>query len=1174
MDLRIKALLEAKEAREFLSLLSVQIKQQKPLPAVLGGLPDNVSELLVAEGVRQMAAVGIVSLVLVENAQTARRIAAFLAGEGLRALPYFSRELILHNITASHDGERQRLALLTSLQSGELDAIVTTAEAALQYTLPQKTLRALTLTLRAGELLPPEALCERLARSGFSPAPTVEGAGQFARRGGIVDFCADPALPIRVEFFGDEIDRIGRFDLVSQRLGEGVESARLFPACEMLPDEEGRERIRKAIKKLQTKLDKPEQQAVLAEELAILESGVSLPFADKYLRAIYPEPECLLDYLADTKHPVFLLNSGNIEAALAASMKLTLQAAAERIADGLLPSDFASHAPEGAYAAFLAGQLPLYCNPFSSGPVGQRLSGLFGFSCRRTVSYADKHELLLSDLADYREKRYRVLLCCQSTAEVQQLQAELREQGFAARLAGDPEALPDTGEIVLTVGGYGNGFELPAARITVLTLSPDERAARTSRRRHARFSGKKSGAGERILSYAELSEGDYVVHAMHGIGKFLGMQTLAVDGVLRDYVSLQYAGEEKLFLRADKLDMISRYIGARQSDGSVRLSKIGGTEWGRAKAKAKGAAKSMAKELIALYANRQRRPGHAFPPDCAMEREFAEAFEYEETEPQREAIEQIKGDMMRPVPMDRLLCGDVGFGKTEVALRAAFKAASDGKQTAILVPTTILALQHYQTILSRMRGYPVNVEMLCRFRKPREQAAILRRLARGEIDILVGTHALLGKNVVFRDLGLLIVDEEQRFGVAQKEKIKRLAGNVDVLTLTATPIPRTLNMAMNGIRDMSLLDEAPEDRMPVQTFVLEHDERIVAEAIRRELSRGGQVLYLYNRTDLIYRTADRLQQLLPDARIAVAHGQMEQQALEEIWQALVLGEIDLLVCTTIIETGVDLPNANTLIIEDADRLGLSQLHQLRGRVGRSTRQAYAYCTYRRGKEVSEVARRRLEAIREFAEFGAGFRIALRDLEIRGAGNLLGAEQHGHIDAVGYEMYLRLLNEAVLEERGETAPPPFEATVDIPADAHIPEGYIPHAPHRMEMYKKLSLIQTEEDRRDVLDEFCDRFGNPPRPVMTLLAVALARATAARCRIGRVEARGSELRFLFDEWNLAAWSEAFASIPGLTMITMPKPIVTIRLKKGEDPLTIALRVLKAYEDGNTEKSEEPS
>ena len=643
----------------------------------------------------------------------------------------------------------------------------------------------------------------------------------------------------------------------------------------------------------------------------------------------------------------------------------------------------------------------------------------------------------------------------------------------------------------------------------------------------------------------------------------MGMQQICTDGVTRDYITIRYAGSDSLFLPAERLEMIAKYIGARSEDGTVRLSKLGGGDWQRTKSRATAAAKDMARELVRLYAERQRREGFAFPPDSELEREFADAFEFEETEPQLAAIAEITADMARPVPMDRLLCGDVGFGKTEVALRAAFKAIVSGKQVAILVPTTILAMQHYQTALSRMRGHAVNVEMLSRLRTPKEQARIQRRLARGEIDLVIGTHSLLSKNISFRDLGLLIVDEEQRFGVGQKEKLKTLATDVDVLTLSATPIPRTLNMAMSGIRDMSVLDEAPADRHPVQTYVMEHSEPVIEEAVRRELARGGQVLYLYNRTESMERPYARLCRAFPDAHVAVAHGKMDKEELEDIWQALVRGDIDILICTTIVETGVDLPSANTLIIEDADRMGLSQLHQLRGRVGRSGRQAYAYFTYRRGKELSEIAEKRLRAIREYAAFGAGFKIALRDLEIRGAGNLLGAEQHGHIDAVGYDLYVKILSEAILEERGEVRETPFESQIELSVNAHLPEGYVRRSADRMEMYKKISLISSEEDMRDVLDEFSDRYGEPPAPVLRLLRVALSRALASRARIGRVDAADGVLRFFAEQPDLSVWSLLFEENKSLRFTASARgPLVSYRLSHGEDVTEALCRLMTAY------------
>jgi len=668
-------------------------------------------------------------------------------------------------------------------------------------------------------------------------------------------------------------------------------------------------------------------------------------------------------------------------------------------------------------------------------------------------------------------------------------------------------------------------------------------------------------ATKRIMSHADLSVGDYVVHASYGIGLFEGIEAVTIDGVTKDYITIRYAGTDKLFVPCDRLEVIGKYIGERERDGTVKLSKMGGTEWARTKSRAKAAAKDIAKKLIALYAERQRRPGFAFPSDRDMEDEFDSRFEYEETPSQLTAIEEIKRDMSRPVPMNRLLCGDVGFGKTEVALRAAFRAVLAGKQVAFLVPTTILALQHYQTAISRMRGYAVNIEMLSRFKKPKERAQILKKVKSGGVDLLIGTHALLSKQLEFRDLGLLIIDEEQRFGVVQKERLREMAKNVDTLMLSATPIPRTLNMSMSGINDISVLDEAPGERRPIETYVLEHDDGIIFDALSRELSRGGQVLYLYNKVEDIDLVSGRISERFPEARVTYAHGQMEREELEDIWQMLVGGEIDILVCTTIIETGVDLPNANTLVIENADRFGLSQLQQIRGRVGRSERQAYAYFTYRRGKALSEVAEKRLEAIREFAEFGAGFKIALRDLEIRGAGNLLGSEQHGYIESVGYDLYVKLLNEAVLEEKGEEKVRE-ESTVVINVSAHIPESYIRPSRSRMEIYKRISYIETEADKSELVDELIDRFGDVPVPVMRLMDVALTKALAERAGIRKVEEQNGRLVFISGHPKLDIWSVVFSEFPSLAFMGAGSPIIVYRMKKNEDPTAVARAVLSKY------------
>ena len=636
------------------------------------------------------------------------------------------------------------------------------------------------------------------------------------------------------------------------------------------------------------------------------------------------------------------------------------------------------------------------------------------------------------------------------------------------------------------------GSEWPALKLAVLTEGQLTAPAMRKRQRV-----KKDSNRQKLQSYTDLSPGDLVVHEHHGVGRFVGIQRMPVDGVEKDYIKIDYAGGDCLYVPVTQLDLVSKYIGGGEDTERTKLNKLGGAEWTRQKTKAKKAAKDLARGLIALYAERQKRPGFAFSPDSPWQREFEESFDYTETDDQLRCIAEIKADMEKPRPMDRLLCGDVGYGKTEVALRAVMKCILDGKQAAILVPTTVLAQQHYATAVSRFRDFPVKIEVLSRFTPAREQKRILEAAKNGGVDLLIGTHKLLQKSMAFKDLGLLVIDEEQRFGVTHKERLKEMSRQVDVLTLSATPIPRTLNMALSGLRDMSTLEEPPSDRQPVQTYVLEHDWGVLSDAMRRELERGGQVYYLHNRVETITRTAARIKEMLgEDVAVAVAHGKMSQEELNDVMTRMSDGEVDVLVCTTIIETGIDIANANTLIIEDADHMGLAQLHQIRGRVGRSTRRAYAYLTYRRGKVLTEVASKRLGAIREFAEFGSGFKIAMRDLEIRGAGNVLGPEQSGFLLSVGYDMYLKLLEEAVLEERGEKPERPTECAADLSVAASIPDRYVPSPEQRMDLYRRIAAIRSEEDADDLTDELIDRYGDPPRTVNNLIAVALLRADAAR------------------------------------------------------------------------------
>ena len=1162
---RIFALIE--EDREFSASIEAVCRLRKsdsPLPIAVNGLAGGATIAYVTEAARKLSGDAPV-LVIVSGEEDRDKLCDALNSAGLRAYAYKKREFIFHNISASHDNERERLEVLMALSGGNADVIVTTPDAAVGATIPHGILSSLVITLKVGTEISPEELCEKLVALGFARSELVESAGQFARRGGIVDFHINGNdNPIRVEFFGDEIDRMVSFDAITQRSFETLGEVKLVPALEVMVNPSSAERIKRVLEKLISATESENTRASLMRELAHIDAGRILDSRDRFLGLIYGKTVSLLDYCRDLSvGAALVIGTAECEAVLNRYTEAISNTAAELLSGGYVTKECIAYCHNAdKYKKFLSEFPTVHINSFAGTSGLGELGGIFGFRCKRTVAYGDNPLMLKEDIAAYVKGGYRVVIQCENRMGAESLSAMLREEGYTPRIADKKDALSlESGSITVCVGEL-EGFELIMPRVAVLSMAKDKGRAVMQRKRQQRILRRSGGAGQRIMSYADLEVGDYVVHANYGIGLFEGMESIRIDGITKDYITIKYAGTDKLFVPCDRLEMIGKYMGSRAEDGTVKLSKMGGTEWHKAKSRAKSSVRDIAGKLIKLYAERQRTPGFAFPRDSELEDEFAADFEFEETESQLAAIEDIKSDMQAPVPMNRLLCGDVGFGKTEVALRAAFKAIMGGKQVAILVPTTILALQHYQTVVTRMRGYPVTVDMLSRFRTPKEQARILDGLKAGKIDIVIGTHKLLGKKAEFKDLGLLIIDEEQRFGVAQKERLKEQFAGVDVLTLSATPIPRTLNMAINGISDMSVLDEAPENRHPVQTYVLEHDELVIYDAIRRELSRGGQVLYLYNNIETIDYVAGKIMTEIPEARVAYAHGRMEKDELEDIWQSLVSAEIDVLVCTTIIETGIDLPSANTLIIENADRMGLSQLHQIRGRVGRSERQAYAYFTYRPGKALSDVAKKRLAAIHQYAEFGAGFKIALCDLEIRGAGNLLGAEQHGYIDSVGYDLYVKLLSEAVLEERGVERSAEFESNIDFKVDAHIPEYYISRSAFRMEIYKKISHIRTPMDKDDIYDELTDRFGEVPRQVDRLLKIAFSRAVAEAARIPRVELRGSSILFYTDKPDLGVWSMILARHTGQLMgASGPAPII-YKLRSGEDPVGALCNIFTEY------------
>ena len=1002
----------------------------------------------------------------------------------------------------SREYEHRRIAALSDIVSGNRRIMAASIEACLQGTIPPAALREYTFTVENGGELDIAELQRKLLAAGYTRTDQVEGAAQFAVRGSIVDiFPVQDKQPVRIELWGDEVDTMAYFDVETQRRYDGIDKVVIAPALEVIfPDNsELISRMEELAKSARGKLaDKIREN--IQKDIDLINSGMALTDLDKYYTLAYSETATVFDYFGGGFCAVSEYNNC-IEKGRAALAQL-----AEDLkilyTEGILFKRLEGFCLDmGQAESRIVGMKTIFMDTFMRSLNSVKLKKLINTDCRQTSAWGGSMVALQEELQTLCDNGYCTVVLAGSEKTVPIIVKDLREAGIdAAQMGEECELAP--GKVYVRTGSLSAGYDYPSIGCALIT----QMKALSAKRKKP-----KHKAGEEIKALSDIHSGDLVVHSMYGIGRFMGIQNIETGGVKKDYITISYAGTDVLYVPVTQLDLVSRYVGPGD-DGGVKLNKLNSTEWTRTRNKVRAAVKDMAEELTKLYAQRQMAKGYAFDPDDDWQLDFEERFDYQETDDQLRAISEIKGDMEKHTPMDRLLCGDVGFGKTEVALRAAFKCVVNGKQCAILAPTTVLAWQHYQTAIKRFEHFAVKVELLSRFRKPKEQAAIVRELKRGTIDLIIGTHRLVSKDVEFKDLGLAIIDEEQRFGVAHKEKFKENHPGVDILTLSATPIPRTLNMALSGIRDMSVIEEPPMDRHPIQTYVIEHNEGVILQAISKELRRGGQVYYIHNRIDTIIRTVNRLQQSLPEARIAYAHGQMEEKELSEIWRQVVEHEVDILVCTTLIETGIDVPNVNTLIIEDADRLGLSQLHQLRGRVGRSNRRAFAYFTFRRGKVLNETASKRLQAIREFTQFGSGFHIAMRDLEIRGAGSILSAKQHGHMEAVGYDMYLRLLNEAIAEQKGEELPhSPEDCLVDIAINAYIPDGYIENAAQRVDAYRKIASIATDEDSRDVLDELIDRYGDPPKSVLGLVQVALLRNQASRMGIKEIKQVGQKMQF---------------------------------------------------------------
>ncbi|MGI6029590.1 MAG: transcription-repair coupling factor [Candidatus Heteroscillospira sp.] len=1122
---------------EVLARSILAIPELNPLPQMLegGALPALISGLAPVHRANLAAAMYLETgkpLIAVCPDDTAaetmaKTLASFL---GLDEIPVLlSRSLALYNAEGvSHSAEQRRLQLLYELAEGKCRLAVCTVSALLQRTAPPEKLMGAAVRFGADKPLGPDEIQAALLRCGYSPTQQVEGPGQFSRRGGILDFYS-PAYPypIRCDFWGDELDSMGFFDVQTQRRTENLTECLILPAAEILPEyypggaSALAERLRQQAKKLPAGKKALDQE--LRQDADRLENSQSLRSADRYLELICGVRASALDYLPGDAL-ILLDQPGKLAEHGKEYLRELGEDAKEQVSAGRMPAEWTGFALELSELFDALGEFPLIeTDAFTMGRSPIEPRSIVSVQARQLSSYGGNGEAVANEVEGFLKLKYRTVILAADERRAQLLRQILEEHGVNSGYEEKLSSIPEKGGCMVTIGGLAAGYDYPGIRLAVLSDTQFVRRAEKKRRLRTGHDIKEK---KKLGSYADLAVGDLVVHEIHGIGKFEGVVKMPVDGAEKDYIKIRYAGSDSLYVPATQLDLVSKYVGGGDNpDRPMKLSKMGGTEWKKTKSRAKASAKAMAKELIALYAQRRAQPGYAFQPDSAWQQEFEDAFGYMETDDQLRSVQEIKDDMESAVPMDRLLCGDVGFGKTEVALRAVMKCVLDGKQAAILVPTTVLAQQHYQTAMQRFFGYPVKIDVLSRFRTPAQVKNTLRDLHNGSVDIIIGTHRLFQKDVKFKDLGLLVIDEEQRFGVSHKERLREMAKQVDTLTLSATPIPRTLNMALSGIRDMSMLEEPPQNRQPVQTYVMEHDWGVLCDAIRREIQRGGQVFYLHNRTDSIDSTAFKLANMLEGVSVAVAHGKMSQEQLSGVMEDMVSGEVQVLVCTTIIETGIDIPNVNTLIIEDADRLGLAQLHQIRGRVGRSGRRASAYLTFRRDKVLTEVAEKRLSAIREFAEFNSGFKIAMRDLEIRGAGNLLGAEQSGHMIDVGYDMYLKLLEEAVLEEKGEKPVQRAECAADLAVSANIPEGYVPSSEQRMDLYRRIAMIRTEEEADDLTDELIDRFGDPPPGVNALIHVALLRGEAGRAGVLDISQRQGSLLFRLRSFDMQRYTQLF-------------------------------------------------
>lgn len=1103
-----------RELKDFEGLCSDLKKKAGPVMA--SGCMDSQKVHLMYEAAKQAG----LKLVVTYDDTRAREIYEDLRFFDSNTWLYPARDLLFFN--ADIHGNlltKQRMEVFRHLMEQSSGWVVTTFDGLMDRLMPLTDLKKQALSVESGQIIDVELWKKMLTQLGYERMGQVDGMGQFSIRGGIIDiFPLTEELPVRIELWDNEVDSIRTFDLESQRSIDQLDEICVYPATEMVLTSqqinEGLEELQKELKKYekdlraQSKIQEAARiRSIVSELIEGLKEGWKQHGLDGYIHYFCKGSVSFLDYFS-AENTVFFLDEPERIKEKGETVEMEFrESMIHRLENGyLLPGQTNLLYPAKEMLARIQMKSGVYLTGLEQKLSGFTVKNRYSFQVKNVNSYQNSFELLIKDLTRWKREGYRVILLSASRTRASRLAGDLREYDLRAYCPDDKDGEHEVkpGEILVTHGNIHRGFEYPMIKFLVITEGDMFGMEKKKRKRK-----KTVYEGTRIQNFSDLSVGDYVVHEDHGLGIYRGIEKIEQDGVIKDYLKVEYAENGNLYLPATRLDGIQKYAGAEAK--KPKLNRLGGDQWNKTKTRVKGAVKEIAKDLVMLYATRQQTHGFRYGEDTVWQKEFEEMFPYQETEDQWDAIESTKADMESGKIMDRLICGDVGYGKTEIALRAAFKAVQEGKQVVYLVPTTILAQQHYNTFAQRMKDFPVRVDLMSRFKSSGQIKKTVEDLRKGMVDIVIGTHRVLSKDVQFKDLGLLIIDEEQRFGVAHKEKIKQLKDNIDVLTLTATPIPRTLHMSLVGIRDMSVLEEPPVDRMPIQTYVMEHNDEMVREAIHRELSRGGQVYYVYNRVNNIDEIANHIAKLVPEAVVTFAHGQMHEHELERIMFDFVNGEIDVLVCTTIIETGLDISNANTMIIQDADRMGLSQLYQLRGRVGRSSRTAYAFLMYKRDKMLKEEAEKRLQAIREFTELGSGIKIAMRDLEIRGAGNVLGAEQHGHMEAVGYDLYCKLLNQAVLELKGERKEEDtYQTVVDCDIDAYIPTSYIKNEYQKLDIYKRISSIENEDEHMDMQDELMDRFGEMPKPVENLLKVAALKALAHRAYVTEVNINRQEIR----------------------------------------------------------------